>query len=162
MRRMSAIRCPHCDASALVCAHHQPSPLVRNEWHRCVNLECGHTFSSVTRVHYTVRPSATPRPDVSLPMTRNPNVRRRYPANGEQVARTVRVLTLSVVSARTGLTKRDVLTGSRAGWFPAPVGLKGQAPVWSESAVEAFNATRATQRRSTTTQRAPNLGQATA
>lgn len=142
---MSAIRCPHCDAAGKVCAHQQQSPLTRKEWHRCENLECGHTFVSTTEVHYTVTPSATPRPGVILPLSSHTHVKASptiWP-NGEPRSRALpRVLDLAVVSDRTGMTKRDILAAIRAGTFPAATGMKAQELTWNESVIEAWIAAR--------------------
>lgn len=68
---MSALPCPHCSAAALVRTSQQLTPLIRKSWHRCENLQCGHTFVSFTEVAYTMSPSATPRPGVLLPLSQH-------------------------------------------------------------------------------------------
>ncbi|MDZ4237329.1 MAG: ogr/Delta-like zinc finger family protein [Hydrogenophaga sp.] len=68
---MSALQCPHCEASSYVRSSEQLSPLLRKSWHRCSNSACGHTFVSFTEIRYTLSPSAAPRPGVWLPLSQH-------------------------------------------------------------------------------------------
>lgn len=163
---MSAIRCPHCDTVALMCDHQQQTPLSRKEWHRCTNLECGHTFVSFTEIQYTLSPAATPRPGVSLPRsqhvdrpprsqglagpTRHLHVDRKaapgftQPAPAEPDAGTPGRLHMVHLEYRTGLQESAIRTAIRAGNFPGPVGMAAQCATWDETAVNDWITSRGT------------------
>lgn len=167
---MSAIRCPHCDAVALMCAKQQQTPLSRKEWHRCTNLECGHTFVSFTEIQYTLAPAAHPRPGVSLPRSQHvdrphrsqgpagpalhPHAARKPARKAAQVftprapaepdAGTPGRLHMVHLVYRTGLQANEIRAAIKAGTFPGPVGMAAQSATWDETAVNAWINSRGT------------------
>jgi|GEM_PF-1532326 len=83
--RLPAIKCPHCDAKAIVRNSTDITTMVREIRLECTNDDCGHTFVGQLSVIRTIRPSLTPRADVRLPFA-NPNLvgPRPRPANDDQ------------------------------------------------------------------------------
>ncbi|MDN8662399.1 ogr/Delta-like zinc finger family protein [Stenotrophomonas indicatrix] len=63
------LRCPHCDAPAVVRSSCSLSRLLRESLLQCRNALCGHTFSAYTEIVRTHSPSACPRGDVDLPLS---------------------------------------------------------------------------------------------
>jgi hypothetical protein len=69
--------CPHCGSPAVVRTSNRLSPLVRESQMMCRNALCGHTFVALTSIERTLSPSATPNPDIKLPMSEQAESRRR-------------------------------------------------------------------------------------
>ncbi|MNR50223.1 DNA-binding transcriptional regulator [compost metagenome] len=58
--------CPHCSAVAHVRTSRLMSPISKEMYYQCSNLECGHTFVGVIEVVRTLSPSACPNPSVQI------------------------------------------------------------------------------------------------
>lgn len=63
------LRCPHCDAPAIVRTSVLHNKLLRESMLQCRNALCGHTFSAYTEIVRTVSPSACPSPEICLPLS---------------------------------------------------------------------------------------------
>lgn len=66
--------CPHCSATAYVRSSRLMSPISKEMYYQCSNLECGHTFVGVTEVVRTLSPSACPNPSVQIRQFKASNV----------------------------------------------------------------------------------------
>lgn len=62
-------RCPHCDSTAVVRSSRRLSPIYREQIMQCTNAHCGHTYVVGAEVLRTLSPSATPNPDVDIPLS---------------------------------------------------------------------------------------------
>lgn len=62
-------QCPHCKSKATIRTSRPISPLLRELYFQCHDVECGHTFSAFLEVRETISPSAKPDPLVHLPMS---------------------------------------------------------------------------------------------
>ncbi|MDN0075618.1 ogr/Delta-like zinc finger family protein [Crenobacter sp. SG2303] len=62
-----AFTCPHCGAIANTRTSRMMSAKLREARHQCSDLECGHTFATLTEVVRTLSPSAKPNPLVFIP-----------------------------------------------------------------------------------------------
>ena len=82
-----SIDCPHCGARARVRSSRQLTPLVRSANLQCSNVECGHTFAAQLHVTHTIAPSATPRPEIVLPLAprRQPALHAANDNGGQEV-----------------------------------------------------------------------------
>jgi len=49
------------------------SDLVKESVLQCTNPHCGHTFVAMTHIERTLSPSATPNPNVNLPISTHPS-----------------------------------------------------------------------------------------
>lgn len=63
------MRCPHCGQMAFVRNSVELSPLLKELYFVCRNLECGHIFVARLEPCRTVSPSAIPNPEISLPFS---------------------------------------------------------------------------------------------
>lgn len=63
--------CPHCNSKATCRTSRAVSPLTRELYMQCHNVECGHTWKSHLAAVGTIVPSQIPNPQVFLP-NRNP------------------------------------------------------------------------------------------
>ncbi|MCL2020830.1 MAG: ogr/Delta-like zinc finger family protein [Betaproteobacteria bacterium] len=72
------ITCPHCGHSASIRTSRAISPLLKEGYAQCVNLDCGHVFKLHVETVATLIPSYKPNPAVHLPQTR----RERKAVNG--------------------------------------------------------------------------------
>lgn len=61
-------QCPHCQAYARIRSSEAQSPLSRITWLQCTNVHCGHTWAEGSEVLYTITPSASPNPNVNIPI----------------------------------------------------------------------------------------------
>lgn len=80
-----SIRCPHCEGLAHVRTSKGLSRLVRECYLYCKDPECGHSFVAQVVIVRTLSPSASPRPDVHIPLAPPPNLRRRRHANDNRL-----------------------------------------------------------------------------
>jgi len=83
--KLPRITCPHCGCRTIVRDSVQVSPTYREVRLNCDNDDCGHTMLAGISIIRTLRPSARPNPEVSLPLA-NQNLRRpkARPANDDQ------------------------------------------------------------------------------
>ena len=51
------LRCPHCDAAAIVRSSVSHNRLLRESMLQCRNALCGHTFTAYTEIVRTISPS---------------------------------------------------------------------------------------------------------
>jgi len=63
---LNSVRCPHCRRPARIRSSRAMTPLVRQLYLACTNVECGHTFGADIEITHTISPSACPAPDVHL------------------------------------------------------------------------------------------------
>jgi len=68
-KRVVANPCPHCGSKSRVAASRMMSPLSRESYHQCLNVECGHTWRSIMSAVMTIVPSRTPNPEVHIPLS---------------------------------------------------------------------------------------------
>ena len=61
-----SMHCPHCESVAYVRTSRRMSLLSQEQYFQCSNLECGHTFVSLTEIIRTLSPSACPNPTVHI------------------------------------------------------------------------------------------------
>ncbi|MDC7699565.1 ogr/Delta-like zinc finger family protein [Vogesella indigofera] len=61
-----AFTCPHCEAVAHTRSSRRISRKLREAYVQCSDLECGHTFVTLTEVVRTLSPSGKPNPDVYI------------------------------------------------------------------------------------------------
>lgn len=66
--RRSTILCPHCRLAAVTMTSRELSPLVREIYLQCINVDCGHRFVAHLGIVRTLVPSLHPSPTVSLPI----------------------------------------------------------------------------------------------
>jgi|GEM_PF-143117 len=63
-----SILCPHCRQPAITMTSRELSPLVREIYLQCLQVNCGHRFVAHLGVVRTLIPSLNPSADVSLPI----------------------------------------------------------------------------------------------
>ncbi|CAD7726500.1 hypothetical protein LMG31884_39710 [Xanthomonas hydrangeae] len=68
-RARAFLRCPHCDAAAIVRTSVSHNKLLRESMLQCRNALCGHTFTAYTEIVRTISPSACPSDDIFLPVS---------------------------------------------------------------------------------------------
>ncbi|AKO06212.1 ogr/Delta-like zinc finger family protein [Xanthomonas oryzae pv. oryzicola] len=68
-RARAFLRCPHCDAAAIVRSSVSHNNLLRESTLQCRNAMCGHTFTAYTEIVRTISPSACPSDDILLPVS---------------------------------------------------------------------------------------------
>ena len=78
------LKCPHCGHPAHIRTTEPITNLLVKHYFTCTNHMCGHTFVGATEITYTLSPSATPNPDVLLPLSQH--VRRGVLTRQLQVA----------------------------------------------------------------------------
>lgn len=62
--------CPHCGTRAKVRTSKTLSRTMREIAYQCDDVQCSHSFVGIIEVVRTISPSATPHPEVNLPMTK--------------------------------------------------------------------------------------------
>lgn len=67
---MSGMRspCPHCKHPARIRTSKQISDVYRELWLECTNPQCGWRGKGGLGIIHTLSPSATPNPEVSIPL----------------------------------------------------------------------------------------------
>lgn len=65
------IKCPHCSGNAKVRTSRSLSPISRELYYQCQNVQCGHTWYSLLSVIRTIVPSRTPNQKVYIPLEAN-------------------------------------------------------------------------------------------
>lgn len=65
MSRAPAMKCPHCLAHAWARTSRELSPLLREIYYQCTDVECGHTWVSRLEATRTLSPSGKENPAVS-------------------------------------------------------------------------------------------------
>lgn len=63
------VRCPHCCEQSLCRNSETLSPLLKELYFACQNLECGHVFVARLETCRTLSPSAIPNPEIVLPFS---------------------------------------------------------------------------------------------
>lgn len=61
------VLCPHCEAQATIRSSRVISPISREIYFQCANVECGHTWKSLMSIVNTIVPSQMPNPSVHIP-----------------------------------------------------------------------------------------------
>ena len=61
--------CPHCEFDSVIRTSWVMTKLMRETTYQCTNPECGHTFIALTEIVRTLSPSATPDPQVNIPLS---------------------------------------------------------------------------------------------
>lgn len=74
-------RCPHCNSAARVRTSRELSPVYREQFMQCTNVQCGFTYVVGCEVLRTLSPSGSPRPDVCVPQSSNPRAGQPLAAN---------------------------------------------------------------------------------
>lgn len=59
--------CPHCGTVAVCRSSREITPLTRELYVQCCNIDCGHTWRSVLSIVATIAPSQCPNPQVFVP-----------------------------------------------------------------------------------------------
>ncbi len=60
--------CPHCNHPSWLKSSRQVTPTYRTIYFQCRNVECGHTYAAELVITHTLSPSATPNPQIKLPI----------------------------------------------------------------------------------------------
>ena len=82
--RLPRITCPHCGQRTIVRSSEQITLTYREVRLSCDNEDCGHTMLASISIIRTIRPSARPNPNVTLPIgNQNLRVPRARPANDD-------------------------------------------------------------------------------
>ena len=68
LHRGNITRCPHCGTRCTSIKTRQLAPTCREITYQCANEACGHLFVATLEAVRTLSPSATPNPDVHLPV----------------------------------------------------------------------------------------------
>ncbi|MFS1526251.1 ogr/Delta-like zinc finger family protein [Microbulbifer sp. 2304DJ12-6] len=61
--------CPHCGAKARARTSQQITPLYREIYFQCTDVECGHTYVAALSVLHSLSLSAKPNPEVNIPLS---------------------------------------------------------------------------------------------
>lgn len=80
MAKSSFNRCPHCHAKARISTSRHVSEISRETYFQCTNIECGHTWKSVTTAILTIVPSRNPNPKVHIPLSEKVNAMMAIPS----------------------------------------------------------------------------------
>lgn len=75
-----SIKCPHCKSKAATRTSREITPVYRELYLQCSNIDCGHTYKAALSVVATVSPSAMPDPRIVIPMAP------KRPLPGQKVA----------------------------------------------------------------------------
>jgi hypothetical protein len=67
-RNRNTIACPHCQSTMRTITSRQLSPLVREIYFDCMNVDCGHRCVAQLGIVRTLVPSLMPSAEVSLPI----------------------------------------------------------------------------------------------
>ncbi len=73
------MKCPVCRARSVIRDSEEVTPLVRDLYFICTNVDCGHTWKAQLGFVYTLSPSAIEN-DLELPAAPDDYQRKRYPA----------------------------------------------------------------------------------
>lgn len=65
MSRAPAMKCPHCRANAWARTSRELSPLLREIYYQCSDVECGHTWVATLEASRTLSPSAKANPTIT-------------------------------------------------------------------------------------------------
>lgn len=79
------IACPHCQGNCGISSSRGQTPLIRDIYYGCKNIECGHTFKAQLEIVQTISPSSNPDPRLRIPMAPPPVFKNRplKPANDD-------------------------------------------------------------------------------
>ena len=82
------LACPHCRSACDVRTSRELTPLCRETYYQCTNVFCGCTFKAQMAIICMIVASATPNPEIRLPLA--PSIKPPAPANddGLEVAAT--------------------------------------------------------------------------
>ncbi|MCV6588301.1 MAG: ogr/Delta-like zinc finger family protein [Marinobacterium sp.] len=61
-------KCPHCGHAMQIRNSNSEHPLMRAMYLQCTNIICGATFRGNLELTHTLSPSASPNPDINLPL----------------------------------------------------------------------------------------------
>jgi predicted RNA-binding Zn-ribbon protein involved in translation (DUF1610 family) len=61
--------CPHCGSKVLIRHSQVENPLLKTLYGQCMNLNCGWTGRAHMEWAATISPSATPNPEIDLPLS---------------------------------------------------------------------------------------------
>lgn len=61
--------CPHCSTKARIRTSRDVSEISRETYFQCTNIECGHTWKSISTAILTIVPSQIPNPKVHIPLS---------------------------------------------------------------------------------------------
>jgi len=74
------MRCPVCRARSVIRDSEEMTPLVRELYFICTNVDCGHTWKAQLEFVYTLSPSALPT-ELDLPQAPDDYQRKRFPSS---------------------------------------------------------------------------------
>ena len=77
--------CPICNDRARVRDGDDVTPLVREYYFQCLNVDCGATWKSQMAILYLLSPSAIHNPDVNIPSAPEGTVRKIFPPPGTEL-----------------------------------------------------------------------------
>ena len=77
------MRCPVCRAKSVIRDSEEVTPLVRDLYFICTNVDCGHTWKAQLGFVYSLSPSAIEH-DLDLPAAPDDYQRKRYPEGARQ------------------------------------------------------------------------------
>lgn len=78
------IRCPVCNSSSRIRSSQQVTPLVKEYFCQCDNVDCGLTWKAQMSVIYALSPSAMFNPEVDIPLAPPEYRRKMYPPGGRR------------------------------------------------------------------------------
>lgn len=81
--RGGLMKCPACNSKAIIRDSEGLTPLVREFYFICLNVDCGHTWKAQLEYLYQLSPSAIPH-DLDLPQAPEGYQRKRYPAGARE------------------------------------------------------------------------------
>ena len=73
------IICPYCNSRASIRMSRQETPLIRELYLLCRNVDCGHGWKEQMSFVHTISPSGIDRPDLDLPKCPAEYARRVFP-----------------------------------------------------------------------------------
>ena len=69
MGRSNSASCPHCASKARISTSKKITPITREIYYQCSNIECGHTWAAHLSAVRTIVPSRIPNPAVFIPQS---------------------------------------------------------------------------------------------
>ncbi len=69
MSKGNQASCPHCSSKARISTSKKITPITREIYYQCSNIECGCTWASHLSAVRTIVPSRTPNPAVFIPLS---------------------------------------------------------------------------------------------
>lgn len=69
------LQCPHCNSRARIRYSESMSPLYRDAWVDCTNVECGWRGKMAVQYISTLTPSQRPNPSIRLPQSQSACIR---------------------------------------------------------------------------------------